>query len=190
MVAIVQCFGVQKTRDRSQLRARRKAPSAKAVPGGPVRTAGLFDLEPQWMDELPDQIARSADKAVAMCEGRGGGKLDYSETSLAVVEDVLAEAGQWLSELSPEQVTALVQNFGCYVLEVGRREFGGRYQWHDGRDQPVLVVGEPTFRIAMLSWDKVRGRLGGDKGDNIPFFFAGFAERARQATPGTDVLYV
>jgi hypothetical protein len=142
------------------------------------------------MHELPDQIARSAEKAVAMCEGRGGCSLDYSEASLTVVDDMLAEASHWLRDLSPEQVTTLVQDLGCYVLEVGRREFGGRFQWHEGRDQPVLVVGEPTFRVAMLSWDKVRGRLGGDEGDNIPFFYAGFAERARQATPGTDVLYV
>jgi hypothetical protein len=46
------------------------------------------------MDELRDQIARSAEKAVAMCNGRGGGSLDYSEASLAVVEDKLAEASQ------------------------------------------------------------------------------------------------
>jgi hypothetical protein len=142
------------------------------------------------MDELPDRIARSAEKAVAMCEGRGGSELDYSEPSLEVVEDMLAEAGQWLSEMTPEQVTMLVHDFGCYVVEVGRREFGGRYLWHDGRDQPVLVVGEPTFRVAMIAWDKVRGRLGGDEGDNIPFFNAGFAERARRATPGIDALYV
>jgi hypothetical protein len=140
--------------------------------------------------ELPDQIATAAEKAVAMCEGRGGGELDDSEASLAVVEDMLAEAGQWLSEMTPDQVTTLVQDFGGYVLEVGRRAFGGRYQWHDGRDQPVLVVGEPAFRVAVLTWDKVRGRLGGDAGDNIPFFYAGFAERARAAVPGTDVLCV
>ena len=142
------------------------------------------------MEELPYQIARSAEKAVAMCTGRGGGELDYSEASLAVVEDMLAEAGQWLAEMTPEQVATLVQDFGCYILEVGRREFGGRYQWHDGRDQAVLVVGEPAFRVAILTGDKVRGRLGGDEGDNIPFFYAGFAAQARQAVPGTDSLYV
>jgi hypothetical protein len=142
------------------------------------------------MGELPDQIARAAGKAVAMRAGRGGGELDYTEASLAVVEEMLAEAGQWLSEMTPEQVTTLVQDVGCYILEVGRREFGGRYQWHDGRDQPVLVVGEPAFRVALIAWDKVRGRLGGDAGDNVPFFYAGFAARARQAAPGTDALYV
>lgn len=93
-------------------------------------------------------------------------------------------------DLEPEQVTTLVQNFGCYILEVGRRAFGGRYLWHEGRDQPVLVVGEPDARVALLTWDKVRGRLGGDAADNILFFFQGFAEQARDATPGSDVLVV
>lgn len=47
----------------------------------------------------------------------------------------------------------------------------GRYSWYDQPDQPVLVVGDPTFRVAILAWDKVRGRLGGDAGDNIPSFY-------------------
>ena len=142
------------------------------------------------MDEHPDEIARCAENAVAMCKGRSGRELDYSEARLEVFEDMLAEAAQWGSDMTREQITTLVQDFGCYVLEVGRRQFGGRFLWHDGRDQPVLVVGEPTFRVAIIAWDKVRGRLGGDEGDNIPFFYAGFAERARQAVPGTDALYV
>jgi len=56
--------------------------------------------------------------------------------------------------------------------------------------RPVLIVGEPEFRVAMIAWDKVRGRLSGDKADNIPFFYAGFAERVRGAQPGDDALYV
>ncbi len=142
------------------------------------------------MDKLPDQIARAAEKAVAMCEHRGGGRLDYTEASLAVVEDVLSEIHRWLSQMPPEQVKTLVENFGCYVLEVARQEFGGRYLWHEGRDQPVLVVGEPAFHVAMITWDKVRGRLEGDAADHLPFFYAGFAQRARQAVPGDHALYV
>jgi hypothetical protein len=142
------------------------------------------------MDELPEQIARSAANAVAMCESRDGGRLDYSEASLAVVEAMLAEAAAYAAELTPGQLSALTQDFGCYVLEVGRREFAGRYLWHEDRDQPVLVVGEPVYRVAIMAWEKVRGRLNRDVGDNIAFHYAGFAERARQAAPGTDVLFV
>ncbi|MBY0461391.1 MAG: hypothetical protein K2V38_29085 [Gemmataceae bacterium] len=141
------------------------------------------------MAEIAEEIARAAESAVSLCRTMTG-ELDYSEGSLAVVEEFLAEAAGFVTELDSDQVVGLIQDFGCYILEVGRREFGGVYQWHGDRDQPVLVVGAPAFRVAMLAWDKVRGRLGGDKGDNIPFFYAGFAERARLAEPGTDALYV
>ena len=54
----------------------------------------------------------------------------------------------------------------------------------------MLVVGEPKFHVALMAFDKVRGRLAGDKGDNIPFFYEGFAARVKSAVPGTKVLYV
>src|SRR5476649_1739587 len=99
------------------------------------------------VDELAEQIAQSAEKAVAMCESRNGGDLDYSEASLAIIEEMLAEASDFVPEMTPGQIKTLTQDFGCYILEVGRREFGGSYSRHDGRDQPVLVVGEPEFRV-------------------------------------------
>lgn len=142
------------------------------------------------MDELTQEIARTAAKVVEMSEMRDGRRLDFSVASLSVVEEMVEEAIACLEELTPEQREILAQDLGCYVLEVGRREFGGRYTWLKEQDQPGLVVGEPGFRVAMVAWDKARGRLSGDPANNLPFFYAGFAERARQAEPGTDVLYV
>ena len=142
------------------------------------------------MGDVTEQISRAAQDAVRTSVARGKGSLDYSEGSLTMAEELLAEAAVWIAELTPGQLSTLIQNFGCYVLEVGRWEFGGRYYWHDNRSQPVLVVGEPDFRVAILAWDRVRCRLHGDASNNIPFFYAGFAARARQAAPGVDVLYV
>ena len=142
------------------------------------------------MDTLPQDIARSAAKAVAMAESRPGSELDYSEASLAVAESMLEEASNYADQMTADELQTLTQDFGCYILEVARREFGGTYLWFEQRDQPILVVGEPTFRIALLAWDKVRGRLSGDAADNIPFCYAGFAQRVRQAVPGEDALYV
>jgi hypothetical protein len=48
----------------------------------------------------------------------------------------------------------------------------------------------PQFHVAIITFDKVRGRLGGDKADNIQFFYQGFSERVRSAKPGTKALYV
>jgi hypothetical protein len=141
------------------------------------------------VDELTQQVVDAASQAVALSESQERGELDFSESSLSVVEQMLAEAALYAAGLTAGQLAGLAQQFGSYMLEVGRREFGGRYLWHDERDQPVLVVGEPKFRVAMMAWNKVRGRVGGDAGDNIPFFYAGFAERARRAKPGDDVLY-
>ncbi|MBV9790965.1 MAG: hypothetical protein JOZ51_22415 [Chloroflexi bacterium] len=141
-------------------------------------------------DGLTQEVARAADQLIATLQERTSGSLDYSEGSLAVIEELLDEASNFAGDMSPEQLQGLSQDFGCYILEVARREFGGRYAWFEQRDQPVLVVGEPAFRVALLAWDKVKGRLSGDKADNIPFFYSGFAERARRATPGDDVLYV
>jgi hypothetical protein len=142
------------------------------------------------LDDLTQDIVRAAEDAVAACEHLRGKPLDYTEASLAAVEEALAEAAGWHDELTAEQLQNLAQSFGCYVLEVARREFGGRYCWFDRRNAPVLVVGEPVFRVALLTWDQVQGRLSGDAGCNIPFLYAGFAERVRQAEPGTDALYV
>ncbi len=65
------------------------------------------------MDELTRDIADAAAQAVAMCTSRGGGTLDYSEASLVRVEEMLAEAADFVPGMTPEQVTSLVQDFGC-----------------------------------------------------------------------------
>jgi hypothetical protein len=54
----------------------------------------------------------------------------------------------------------------------------------------VLVVGDPVCHIGLHATDKVRGRLGGDTADNIPFFYSGFAARARRREPGDEATYV
>jgi len=139
---------------------------------------------------LQEEVSRMAAEAVVIVRDRTGETIDFSPSSLTRVEETLDEASGYFAGLSEDQALKLVQWFGCYVLEVGRKQFGGEYLWHTQRDQPVLVVGEPTFHVAMITWDKVRGRVSGDKSDNIPFFYEGFAERAQRAQPGDRALYV
>jgi len=73
---------------------------------------------------------------------------------------------------------------------VGRRQFGGRYFWHDQYDAPILVVGEPSFHVALVSWPRVALRLKGDPADNIPFFYDGFAKRAKAGRPGDRAIFI
>jgi hypothetical protein len=142
------------------------------------------------MNDIAAEVARMADEAVLMVKDRTGEAPDFSEQSLGVIEDTLDEASRYFAGLPQEQALKLVQYFGCYLLEVARHQFGGSYLWHEQRNQPVLVVGEPKFHVAIITWDKVRGRLSGDKGDNVSFFFDGFAQRVRGAEPGARALYI
>jgi hypothetical protein len=142
------------------------------------------------VNELEQEVVRMAAEAVAIVRNRTGEEVDFSEKSLSQIEAALDEASEYFASMNEDQAMKLVQWFGCYILEVGRRRFGGAYRWHTDRDQPVLVVGEPGFHVAMMTWDRVRSRVSGDKGDNVPFFFEGFAERAARAQPGDRALFV
>lgn len=54
----------------------------------------------------------------------------------------------------------------------------------------MLITGQPVCKVDMLTWDKVRGRLSGDESDNIPYFYTGFAARARRRQPGDSAVFV
>ncbi len=142
------------------------------------------------MDDFAGSIAEAAEDAVALCEHLRGEPLDYSEGSLTIVDAILTEVAGWENELTSEELANLGRSVGCYVLEVGRRAFGGRYCWFEQRDAPVLIVGEPAFRVALLTWDQVRERLSGDQASSLLFLYTGFAGRVRRAEPGSDTLYV
>ncbi|MFV8607452.1 hypothetical protein ACNRDG_24540 [Ralstonia pseudosolanacearum] len=142
------------------------------------------------MSKLLQEVERLAAEAQADLNERAEGRLDFSEASLQVVEEMLAEAAQYRQGLGADVIEGLVTRLGCYILEVGRKQFGGTYSWLEERRQPVLVVREPEAHIALMTWDRVRGRISGDAGDNIPFFFEGFAQRVRTASSGTRALYV
>ena len=137
--------------------------------------------------DLAYHIAGVANEAVKVATGFGC-TLDFSEASIEELERLLGElSGASLGEQQRENAAYL---FSAYLLEVGRRAHGGYFQWWEKRDAPVLVVGDPVCRIGMLALDKVRGRLGGDAADDIPFFYAGFAARARLREAGDSATYV
>lgn len=142
------------------------------------------------MNELKEQVLDKATFAVAQFQERAVSALDYSEASLSAIEDMLDEASNFIDELPEEEINALTHLAGSYVLAVAANEFGGQFYWHEQQDQPVFVVGEPEFNVAIITFNKVRGRLNGDTADNLPFFYKGFAERARQAKSGDSALYV
>ena len=142
------------------------------------------------MNPIHEEVVATAERAVAALQERAGGRLDGSVDSLQVVDEMLVEVSGYVSDLDEAVVTSLVQQLGCYVLEVGRRAFGGEYFWHEAGEQPVLVVGEPDAHVALMTWSKVTGRITGDAGDDIVFFFDGFAAKAAAPEPGSNVLFL
>jgi len=142
------------------------------------------------MNAILEEVVAAAERAVTSLQQRAGGRLDFSVASLAAVDEMLVEVADYVAELDEAVVTGLVQQLGCYVLEVARKAFGGEYFWHDEGEQPILVVGEPAAHIALMTWSKVTGRLTGDVGDDIVYFFNGFAQKAEHPVAGTNVLFL
>ena len=142
------------------------------------------------MSAILEEVTSAAERAVVSLQMRAGGRLDFTVESLAAVDEMLVEASAYVGDLDEAVVTGLVQQLGCYVLEVGRRAFGGEYFWHEEGEQPILVVGEPVAHIALMTWSKVVGRLTGDPGDDIVFFFDGFADKAASPEPNSNVLFL
>ena len=140
------------------------------------------------MSTLTSEIERFASMAVEVSLESPRPALDYSEATLPVLEAMAGEASGHLGEMTHDQQHGLVRAFGCYLLEVGRRTYGGKYQWHQDSSQPVLVCGEPTSHLALFTWDKVAARLAGDPADSLVLHYGGFAERARSPKPGERIL--
>jgi hypothetical protein len=142
------------------------------------------------MNAIQEEVGAAAERAVASLQARAGGRLDYSRASLAAVDEMLVEVSGYVADLDETVVTGLVQQLGCYVLEVARHACGGTFYWHDEGEQPVLVVGEPDAHVALMTWSKVVGRLTGDAGDDIVFFFDGFAEKAAAPAAGANLMFL
>jgi hypothetical protein len=142
------------------------------------------------MTTILQDVVGVAKRAVDTFHDRSGGGLDFSESSLSIVEDMLAEASSYIPEMPQSQISGLVELLGCYILEVARTRYGGEYAWIEETQEPVLVVGLPETHIAIAAWSKVRGRLNRDPADNIPFFYQGFSDMAGTLPPGKRMLFV
>lgn len=142
------------------------------------------------MGDLERDVEQAASRLVAHLAESGQATLDYSEESLATIEALLAEASKRRASMTDTERAGMVWAFGSYILAVGRRLFGGVYLWHPGYEAPLLRVGAPEEHTALLTFRKVDGRIGGDEGNNIPFFFDGFASRVRKPIAGQSTLCI
>lgn len=102
------------------------------------------------------------------------GNFNFSVDSLRNVDDILEELRDF--ELDDDILDSVSSMAGCYIFEVARRNYGGKYYWVQERDQPVLVTGEPEFSISIFAFEKVRSRLQNGKEDEIPYYFDGYIQ--------------
>ncbi|GJM69701.1 hypothetical protein HMSSN036_19170 [Paenibacillus macerans] len=106
------------------------------------------------------------------------GNFDFSIESLHDVDDLLDELCDF--ELDEDHLDSISSMVGCYIFEVARRSYGGKYYWVQDRKQPILITGEPDFSISLLAFDKVKGRILNGTEDNIPFYFNGYVEAVKK----------
>ncbi|MBO3276554.1 hypothetical protein [Pseudomonas schmalbachii] len=154
-----------------------------------ISTVAIEPSEVKAMSGIDEQVSKKAALAVAQLNERAKGKLDYSEASIQVIEELASEAAQYSSQLDSSTIESLTQLLGSYILEVAHRQYGGSYLWYEPQNAPLLAVGEPKFSVAIVPFEKVRGRISGDSADNLVFFYQGFSERVRSAKGDTVSLY-
>lgn len=159
------------------------AADAPAAPASPIQLPSYPPVGGADGD-YEHEAKRLADLAVEAARQRPDSVLNFTPASLHIVDDMLAEAAARTPPLTAERRREVVEAFGCYVLEVARREFGGDYQWVRADGAPALVVGDPEFQITLMTWARVKQRLTGDAAASITPFYQGFADRARAAAPG------
>lgn len=140
-------------------------------------------------NDLGAQVSRMADEGYEMARALTGAQLDFSPASLQLVDGLLVAYAAQLESFDNLQRLQIVQRFGSYFLEVARRQFGGVYKWYKDQPQPALVVGEPTFHLSILGWDRTAAALAGQKDNDLVRYYIAVGERIRTATPGTEAIY-
>lgn len=141
-------------------------------------------------NELYEEINAWSTNAIFASPTWSVNQLDYSETSLGIVEVILNEMAETGFALAEEQLTMLAQEYGCYLLISAQKLYGGTFYWNSEFEQPMLIVGEPAATIVLMTWNKVKGRIVGDKADNIVYFIEQFALAAKAPEAGQNVLFM
>jgi hypothetical protein len=155
-----------------------------------MKTMGMFDFlkkKPAMPATLEDGMASQANDFVHAFSQPGapidGHKLDYTEASLPLVDDVLDDFFKQQAPL-PEDLHFLAS---AYVFEVARREFGGRYLRGDEDNPFVLVIGQGDAQVGVCVMAKVRGRAVNGPEDSLAFFHAGIAPLVARGVSATLV---
>ncbi|OCG18530.1 MULTISPECIES: hypothetical protein [unclassified Gilliamella] len=141
-------------------------------------------------NELYQEIEAWAQNAILNSPTWSINQLDYSEKSITVVEMIMSELAEKNFSISEEQLNMISQEYGCYLLLTAHKLYGGEFYWNEEFEQPMLICCEPNSMIVLMTWNKVKGRLVGDKADHIAYFLDEFGKATFQPEEGTHVVYL
>ena len=136
-----------------------------------------------------NEFVNSMSAAADMCVARFSNDdemLDYQPDSLRHLDLLLTEVQNFLDDMHPDQVKFLVSAFGSYLFEVVRRTHGGTYYWYEPEDQPVLILGEPEYKISMLAFGKIQ-KLLTDASESISQYYGRVVDQLQMAQPGDNL---
>ena len=137
----------------------------------------------EFIQGLYKHIAEMAEACIQEY-GRGDIKLDYSPESMKYIELICDVASEHFQNWDENRQRWNISAIGCYVFEVARRKYGGRYFWHPQRNLPILMTGEPKFHLSMESYTRVSKRIEEGPVRNIAAWFELFEESYGSAKEG------
>ena len=79
------------------------------------------------VSELHKSIVNNAENCISHFKERFGNKLDFSEHSLKLIDNILDEAGEFIEDMTEGKKRWIIEIVGCYILEVARNNYGGQY---------------------------------------------------------------
>ncbi|MDF7666641.1 hypothetical protein PT273_02050 [Orbaceae bacterium ESL0727] len=153
-------------------------------------TTAATKPESEPKNELYQEIAAWAQNAVLNSPTWSINQLDYSEKSITVVDMIISELSEKNFSLPEEQLDMIAREYGCYLLLTAHKLYGGQFYWNGELEQPMLICCEPDATIVLMTWNKVKGRLLGDKADHLAYLLDEFGKATFQPKKGTQVAYL
>ncbi len=123
-----------------------------------------------------DNVADYADTLVLQVRsgGDGGRELDYSEASLATVEELLRLSDELfrLPAFPDNQRNLVVFYNGCYLGEVISRHLGGTWRFADNWFESSLVIPYGEGGLQVFPFQKMHRRVteGPDENDLVAYY--------------------
>jgi hypothetical protein len=133
---------------------------------------------------LAEVMASDAADAVELTRAYFVERLDYSEASVATIEQLVDDVHYSLPEgKTPENTDLMCRLWGAYIGEVFRRHVGG--EWVHREDQYGKAVAFRSGGFTVFPHDKVRKRIAGGPEHNLRDYYQVFRNQMSPGRPGS-----